>query len=727
MTLPPQLLLSPGLTVEQVEATADHGLETTANREPDPPTHAEALVRLQEAEDTLRAIGVGEIDAFVVSDGASERRVFTLSTADRPYRRFVETMRDGAATVSPAGVILYANRRLAELLSCSREAILGSRLTAFMSRDVAGGWESVRASEGDGSNIELDLIDVRGRTIPVLVGVSPLGEDGDLLTCLTFTDLSAQKAQDREISRLSEAQADRLADLQHAQAALIKQATHDGLTGLPNREILVDRIGQALLRGGRSRHCTAVFFIDLDSFKRINDTRGHAVGDLVLRGVAHRLIAVMREMDTVARIGGDEFVVLAPEIATRVDAVAMGSRLVEELARVAEGAPDGVCASIGIAVSEGGRGTAELMLHEADTAMYQAKSQGGGRTALFDGELARQAKDHSTAAATLRAALDDRRVVPYYQTIVDLESGAVAGFEALARLIERDGTILSPASFIAVAEDTGLVLPLGAQMLERACEDACRWPGASTGDDAIAVAVNVSSCQLQPGDLAGIVRDILARTGLSAPRLHLELTETAIIDLHPEILRQLSKIRELGVQIGLDDFGTGYASLTHLRRLPLDFVKVDGSFVKGLGSDAGDERIVSAVIDLARKLGLRSIGEGVETTEQLRRLRELGCDQAQGYLFARPAALDKLTYERYGLPAPTATDVGDANAAAESASRVEHVLHLCGACGRRGAYLSRAREVVRCKYCQRTVFAAADTDWAAVERMGTALGARSGR
>jgi diguanylate cyclase (GGDEF)-like protein len=613
-----------------------------------PLTHPEALQRLEEAEDTLRAIGVGEIDAFVVSDGVSERRVFTLSTADRPYRRFVESMRDGAATLSPAGVILYANQRLAELLSCSRGEIQGARLTAFMTTDTVLEWESLRGAGPDGATAELDLVDLRGTTIPVLVGISSLDEDGDPLTCLTFADLSAQRAQDQEIARLSEAQANRLVELQQAQADLTRQATHDALTGLPNRELLVDRIDQALHQATRSDQCTAVFFIDLDDFKHVNDTRGHAVGNRVLRGVADRLVATLRRMDTVARIGGDEFVVLAPVIASHLDAIDLGARLVDELARVAADTSESVCASIGIAVSEGGRGDAELLLHEADTAMYQAKSQGGGRSALFDGALAQQARERAGAQSALRAALDERRVVPYYQPIVDLASGGIAGFEALARLVQPDGTVQAPASFIGVAEESGLVLPLGTQMLERACEQAGLWSGTAHGEP-LAVAVNVSSRQLEPGDLTAVVRDTLERTGLEPSRLYLELTETAIMDLHPEILRQLSRIRELGVQIGLDDFGTGYASLTHLRRLPLDFVKVDRSFVKGLGSDHGDERIVSAVIDLARNLGLRSIGEGVETIAQLDRLRELGCDQAQGYLFARPAPPQDLSLRGYDL------------------------------------------------------------------------------
>jgi diguanylate cyclase (GGDEF)-like protein len=618
---------------------------------PTPISHSEALARLEEAEDTLRAIGVGEIDAFVVSDGSSTRRVFTLATADRPYRRFVENMRDGAATLSPEGVILYANRRLAELLSSTRSDILGSRLTAFMRRSADVDWDTVRGSGPDGTTIELDLVDVRGRTIPVLVGISPLGEEGDSLTCLTFTDLSAQRAQDREINRLSEAQASRLLDLQQAQAALTKQATHDALTGLPNRELLVDRIDQALRQAKRSQRCTALFFIDLDRFKLVNDTRGHAVGNRVLRGVADRLVAATRDMDTVARIGGDEFVVLAPDIRSNLDAVDTGIRLVQELLRRGADQSESVSASIGISVSEGGRGSAEILLHEADTAMYQAKDAGGGRSALFDGKLAEQVRARTAAQATLKDALDEGRVVPYYQPIVDLTTGRIDGFEALARLVQPDGSLLAPSAFITVAEESGLVLPLGAQMLERACTEACRWP---SPDDRTtpAVAVNVSSKQLEPGDLAAIVGDVLGRTGLAPGRLHLELTETAIMDLHPEILRQLSRIRELGVQIGLDDFGTGYASLTHLRRLPLDFVKVDRSFVQGLGHDAGDERIVSAVIDLARNLGLRSVGEGVETHEQLLRLRELGCDQGQGYLFARPAPPNRRSLSACDLPPP---------------------------------------------------------------------------
>lgn len=611
-------------------------LAVEEERVPRPPTRAELASRLAAAEDTLRAIGVGEIDAFVLSEDGGGRRLFTLSTADRPYRMFVENMRDGAATVSPAGVILYANRRLAELLSCSREAILGAPITTFLAPEALASWEDIRGVDGSGAAFETELVDAAGGRTVVLIGASPLEGDGDQLTCLTFTDLSAQKAQDREIVRLGKAQAERMADLQDAQAALTKQATHDALTGLPNRELLVDRLSQALLQARRSGRCIAVYFVDVDRFKLVNDTQGHAVGNTVLRRVGDRLVTAVRSMDTVARIGGDEFVVLAPDVGSHEQAMNLGDRLVAALCWPAGGVREAeqIAASVGIAISESGRGTAETLLHEADMAMYKAKSLGGARNAVFDVGLARQVTQRSAAQHTIEAALDDDRIVAFYQPIVEMAGGTVTGFEALVRIVEPDATVLAPSAFISVAEDTGLVLPLGTRVLDMACRQVGAWNRDS--GRASTVAVNVSSRQFETGDLPSILRRALDNSGLDPELLHLELTETAIMDLGPDIVQQLHAIRDLGVQIGLDDFGTGYASLTHLRRLPLAFVKIDRSFVHGLGADQEDDRIVAAVVDLARNLGLRSIAEGVETENQLIRLRELGCDQAQGYLFARP-------------------------------------------------------------------------------------------
>lgn len=601
------------------------------------PSRADALARMTEAEGALRAIGAGEVDAFVVSDGGTGRRIFSISTADRPYRKFVENMRDGAATLSPSGLILYANQRLADLLGCSRDAIIGSPLAMFVVGDVPPALERLTAGRVRDA-IELDMVNQGGVSVPVLVGASPLEVEGDRLTCLTFTDLTAHRAQEREIARLGQAQAERLADLQHAQAALSDQATHDALTGLPNRILLLDRIDQALSRSTRSGMCVTVLFIDLDRFKQVNDTHGHASGDVVLQGVASKLLAALRPMDTVARIGGDEFVVLAPEVDSDLHAVELSERLVASLSGAGEGEADGpaVGASIGIAISVGGRGNAEVLLHEADTAMYQAKSRGGGGIQVFDPALRRQVQERASAERMLRSALEAKRVIAHYQPIIDVSTGRVSSFEALARIAADDGSILAPAAFVAAAEDSRLIVPLGTQVLALACADARSWAPAGGKARGPAVAVNLSARQFDPGDLTDVVRTALEQNGLDPRCLHLEITETAVMDLNPDVIKQLGQIRDLGVQVGLDDFGTGYASLTHLRRLPMTFVKIDQTFVRGLGSDDEDDGIVSAVVALAANLGLRSIAEGVETQAQFDRLRELGCDEAQGYLFARP-------------------------------------------------------------------------------------------
>ena len=596
----------------------------------------DAQVRLAEAEDMLRAIGAGEVDAFVLSDGKTGRRVFTLETADRPYRMFVEHMRDGAITISSTGLILFANRRLGELLSCTRDSIVGAPLTRFLPAGSSIGWEDLLGPDGRGATMEVEILDADGRGIPVLVRSSPLAVEDHAFTCLTISDLRDQKAHEREIARLDRLQAERMTELETAKAELSHLASRDALTGLPNRAVLVDRIEQALAIARRSGRCTAVYFVDLDGFKDINDTQGHAAGDAVLQKIAVRLSTAVRPMDSVARIGGDEFALLALEVEGREHAIDIGNRVVSELNALPRREPEGehLAASVGISISEGGRGTAEILLHEADTAMYQAKSGGGGKVEVYDTVLGLRAQQRASERAALQSALDERRMVVHYQPIIDLAGGHVTGFEALARLVEPNGSVVAPADFIPVAEYTGLVVPLGAQVLVAACQAL----GATTPTHPrpLNVAVNISARQFESGELPAIVRRTLDAAGIEPGRLHLELTETAIMGPHTGILKQLGQIRDLGVEVGLDDFGTGYASLTHLRRLPLSFVKIDQSFVHGIVTDPADEGIVSAVISLAGHLGLRSIAEGIETTEQLERLREFGCDEAQGYLLARP-------------------------------------------------------------------------------------------
>ena len=405
-------------------------------------------------------------------------------------------------------VILFANRRLAELLS--RPAGDDRRLALTMF--VAGSLITVDTRSMAGRVWAPRSNSISSTATAALCrswsGSSPLEIDGDELTCLTFTDLSGQKAQDREIVRLGEAQAERMADLQDAQAALTKQATHDALTGLPNRALLVDRIDQVLCQSKRSRRCTAVLFVDLDRFKQINDTQGHAAGDIVLRSVAEQLAAVAAAAWT-------------PSPASVATSSSSSRQRREPACTPSTSAPawspscatgpsdDGerVGASVGISVSIGGRGTAEILLNEADKAMYQAKSLGGGRVEVFDAALGRHVQRRSTAQRMLQSALDDGRVIVYYQPVVDLSSGHVAGFEALARIAEHDGTIVPPAR---------LHLRRRRERSGGAARHAGAGDGVRRGEPAgirrrrpsapLTIAVNLSARQFEPGDLTSVVR-----------------------------------------------------------------------------------------------------------------------------------------------------------------------------------------------------------------------------
>jgi diguanylate cyclase (GGDEF)-like protein len=587
------------------------------------------------AQETVRAIRAGEIDAFVVSDHKTQKRVFALERADRPYRWFVENMRDAAATVSSSGQILYANQRFADLLLSSRDSVTGSRLSQYLAHGEAVG--DVWQQNGGETSAEVELIDQSGDLVPTLMGTSVFELDDTVLYCITFTDLRAQRFQADEIQRLSEIQADRMVELEKAQSALTVQATHDALTALPNRMLLVDRIGRAIETSRRTGAWVALMFLDIDGFKQVNDTQGHAAGDAAIRLAAERLVAALRPMDTVARIGGDEFVILSPQIDSSIHAIDLGNRLLTSLAE-----PSGVTyalqmsASVGVTVSSDGETTPELMLTEADAAMYRAKSFGGGRVEVFGPELQSQVVERASTHRNLQSALVESRVTAHFQPIVGLERGEVVGYEALARITQRDGSLLQPAAFIPFSEENGLIVPLGEQVLDFACAQASNWPGVEPALKDRSIAVNLSGRQFESGSLPARVRDVLDATDLDPSLLHLELTETSVIDLRPEVVEQLKLIRDMGVELGLDDFGTGYASLTHLRRLPLSFVKIDRSFVAGLGVDSSDLGIVSAVVEIASVLGLRSIAEGIETEDQRERLAAIGCDEAQGFLFARP-------------------------------------------------------------------------------------------
>jgi diguanylate cyclase (GGDEF)-like protein/PAS domain S-box-containing protein len=433
-------------------------------------------------------------------------------------------------------------------------------------------------------------------------------------------------------------QVENITERKRSEAMLSHAAAHDALTDLPNRTLLISQLEGALGHGEQ----VAVLFLDLDRFKVVNDGLGHAAGDQLLVHVAHRLREIMRPEDMVARQGGDEFVVLCRQADEEV-AAAVATRVLEALKDpipVPGGAEVVVGASIGVALAGPGD-TATLVLRDADTAMYSAKGVGGGRVRFFTPDMREAVVKVHELEVDLRAAVRHDGLTLVYQPVVDLAQGRVTGCEALVRWDHPTRGLVPPLEFIEVAEQSDLVLELGEWVLRRAVRDAGTWQ-APHGGPVPSVAVNVSLRQLLSSGFADTVETVLAESGFPSERLCLEVTETALAVDVEAVISALEELRELGVRLAIDDFGTGHASLTYLARFPVDEVKVDRSFVAGLGADAGSAAIVGGVIAMAHTFDLRVIAEGVETEGQLDILRELGADIVQGYLLSRPKPIEEL-------------------------------------------------------------------------------------
>jgi diguanylate cyclase (GGDEF)-like protein/PAS domain S-box-containing protein len=427
---------------------------------------------------------------------------------------------------------------------------------------------------------------------------------------------------------------------------LTRQAFHDGLTSLPNRALFRDRLQQALSRSGRARTALAVLLVDLDGFKQVNDSLGHDAGDQLLQAVAERFESANRPSDTLARLGGDEFALLL-EGAQEANAVAVAKRLLAVLSepvRIA-GRELVTGASIGIALHPGGAGQAEELVRHADLAMYAAKEAGRGRFEIFRHDMARELGELLGLEHELRVGLQRGEFTLHYQPEVDLGSGAVVGVEALLRWNSPQRGLVPPDRFIPVAEATGLILPLGEFVLREACAQTARWLAEGALPEGFVTWVNLSPRQLSGSGIRSTVAAALAEAGLPARYLGLEVTETALVhdgNGWDQSKTELYALHEEGVQIAIDDFGTGFSSLGQLRHFPVDMIKVDRSFIQGVEEETKDAAITANLVTLAHALGVVAIAEGIESGGQLAALRNLGCDLAQGFLFARPLPADEV-------------------------------------------------------------------------------------
>jgi diguanylate cyclase (GGDEF)-like protein/PAS domain S-box-containing protein len=438
---------------------------------------------------------------------------------------------------------------------------------------------------------------------------------GVVITCHNVTE---RKAFERQLQRL---------------------AFHDQLTGLPNRALFLDRLEHALTRAARATAAVGVLFLDLDNFKVVNDSLGHDAGDQFLVEIARRLKSCLRGGDTAARLGGDEFTILLENVADEADAASVADRVTAALRDPILVAGHEVFAtcSMGIALSVPGGDTADSLLRNADLAMYRAKANGKARCELFDPAMNSVALERLELEADLRRALDNgHELCVYYQPILSLETTRVTDMEALVRWQHPERGLVSPAQFIPLAEETGLIVPLGQWVLEEACRHVRDWQARYPATAPHVISVNLSTRQFLHPTLVADVARTLAATGLPAAQLKLEITESALAHNMDSALRTLHELKALGIQLAIDDFGTGYSSLSYIKRLPIDCLKIDKSFVDGLGQDAHDTAIVRSVIELAKSLNLETTGEGIETETQLDRLRELGCQLGQGYYFMRP-------------------------------------------------------------------------------------------
>jgi diguanylate cyclase (GGDEF)-like protein/PAS domain S-box-containing protein len=553
----------------------------------------------------------------------TERRL-----SENRYRDLVEHARDAIYAADPAGNLVSVNQAGVDMSGYSREELLGMNfLDLIAPEDAEVAMESMgRSLSGeDQDRIELRLIAKDGHQVYVDVTGRLVEEDG---RPVRFEGIARDMTE------------------QHAlQEQLAHQAFHDPLTGLPNRALLLDRLGHALSAAGRAGTTVAAILLDLDDFKLVNDGLGHEAGDHLLGSIAPRLLKAVRDGDTVARLGGDEFALVIEALEDEREVVTIAERIVFELNApfTVGAATQRVTASLGVALAHPGDDPSTV-LRNADTAMYSAKANNRGGFELFDDDMRAHVLRELGIKNALVEALHNEQLQVYYQPIVSLDDGRVLAAEALVRWCHPEWGWVQPNEFIPIAEASGLVLPLGEFVFAEAARQAAYWQARHPDVLPLGVFVNVSPRQLATADFAAFVRSTITDLGLDPTRLGLELTERAFADDRDEqTVTNLAALNAMGIRLSLDDFGTGYSALASLKRFPFTAIKIDRYFIRAIRTPTDPAPISSAIVGLGRALGLTVVAEGVETDVQAHYLRRLGCHAAQGYLYARPQPADALT------------------------------------------------------------------------------------
>ena len=587
----------------------------------------QAKQRIQSASLLLLAVLVASILLVVMASSrnllAMRRMHQGLTESEARLRAIVATAMDAVVQIDAQGIVTGWNGQAESIFGWAPSEAIGQALhqmiipEQYQKVHIQGLKHFHASGEAPFLNKRLEITALHrdGREFPVELTISPARWHDKIEFCAFVRDITERKQSEQFILHL---------------------ATHDALTGLPNRHLLNDRIQQALIQSQREATQTAVLFIDLDQFKTINDSLGHDVGDLLLKEVAQRLVSCLRNGDTVARSGGDEFVVVLTDISNAQEAATVAQKLLDALIAPYQisGNDMRTTASIGIAIFPDDGENVETLIKNSDLAMYYAKEAGRNNCQFFTQKMNRVVAEKHAMGTDLHHAIARNELLLNFQPIVDIRGGTLAGMEVLLRWQHPRWGLVSPLQFIPLAEEIGLIVPIGEWVLKAACTQLKAWQ--QQGYEVPRLAINLSVKQFRQKTLAETVARILAETGVEARDIELEITESLLLENTDEVAHTLRKLSAMGLEISIDDFGTGYSSLNYLKRFPINNLKIDRSFVMDISNDADDTAIVIAIIALAHSLQMKVIAEGVETEQQLAFLRQQGCDQYQGYNFSEP-------------------------------------------------------------------------------------------